>query len=104
MEKTIIITGSVVILTICIVLRIVVSYLRLIIRKLDRVRECVSKDPIISPIFVDELKSENGRLRGTIFRLNQNIAGLKIDNEGKAHRIRELNDELEKLRKKRSGE
>lgn len=104
MEKTIIITGLVVILAIYIMLMIVVSYLRLIIRKLDSVRDCMPKNSIISPIFVDELKAENGRLRGTIFRLNQNIAGLKIDNEGKAHRIRELKDELEKLHKERSGE
>jgi hypothetical protein len=103
MEKTIIITGLVVILAIYIMLMIVVSYLRLIIRKLDRVRDCTPK-AIISPIFVDELKAENGRLRGTVFRLNQNIAGLKIDNEGKAHRIRELKIELEKLHKERSGE
>ena len=104
MEKTIIITGLVVILTICIVLRIVVSYLKLIIRKLDSVRDCIPKDTIISQAYINELKTESGHLRGAVFRLNQNIAGLKIDNEGKAHKIRELEIELEKLRKKRSGE
>ncbi len=104
MEKVIIITGLVVILTIYIMLRIIVSYLKLIMRKLDRVRDCTPKSAIISQVYIDDLKAENGRLLGTIWRLKQNIAGIEIDNKMKADRIRELEDKLEKLHKKGSGE
>lgn len=101
MENTIIATGLGVILTISIILGIIVSYLRLIIRKLDRVRDYTQKESqrcsSITQTYIDNLSKQNRTLANEVTQLS-------LDNILKEREIKQLKTELEIANKEKSGE
>lgn len=101
MENTIIMTGLGVTLTISIILGIVVSYLRLIMRKLDRVRDYTQKDSqhysSITQTYIDNLNKQNRTLVSEVTRLS-------FDNALKEGKIKQLETELEMANKEKSGD
>lgn len=96
MENTIIIAGLVVMLTLYIV-----RYLRLIIRKLDRVGDYTQKESqrcsSITQTYIDNLNKQNRKLSNEITRLS-------LDNLLKDGKIKQLETELEMANKEKSGE
>lgn len=101
MENIIIMTGVGVTLTISIILGIVIGYLRLILHKLDRVRDCTQKESqrcsSITQTYIDNLSKQNRTLANEVTRLS-------LDNVLKDKKIKKLKTELEIANKEKSGE